>query len=325
MGLRSGDLVTTVDGKPVQTWDDLAAALAARGQRPAPLAVLRQSGPAFGFADVRELSPVQVVLTPRPTGAAGGGPLAAWGLAPPEMIVDYVEPGSPAEQVGLRTGDLILAVDGTPTTSWTQLVTALRSAPAKAHPLRWMTPEGAVREHAGLKLREVKETDEFKQEHTFYEFGAYNRLTTWKPDLVRIPWSDRISRAFVLAPVRTYEAARLMVLGVAQIFRGAIPADTVGGPIMLGYVANKAAGKGWEFFIGIMAFISINLALLNLLPIPVLDGGHCVLFTIEAIQRRPVSEGTRAIVSLVGLAFIVLLMVFAFRNDFMRYILPLFR
>ena len=89
---------------------------------------------------------------------------------------------------------------------------------------------------------------------------------------------------------------------------------------MLGYVANKAADQGWETFLFIMALISINLALINLLPVPILDGGHILIFTIEAIRRKPMSLSTRAGMSTVGLLFIVLLMALAFFNDCNRYI-----
>jgi regulator of sigma E protease len=100
-----------------------------------------------------------------------------------------------------------------------------------------------------------------------------------------------------------------------------VPSDTVGGPIMLANIAQVAASKGWEVFLWIMALISLNLALINLLPIPILDGGHVLIFTIEAIRRKPLSLQARIYITYVGLMILLALMVFAFKNDIVRYFL----
>ncbi len=97
-----------------------------------------------------------------------------------------------------------------------------------------------------------------------------------------------------------------------------VPASQIGGPIMLFDVASQAAKKGLEFYIFIMCLLSVNLGLLNLLPIPALDGGHLLLFSIEAVQRKPLTAKTRAIATQIGIAILLTLMAFALFNDLSR-------
>jgi len=104
-----------------------------------------------------------------------------------------------------------------------------------------------------------------------------------------------------------------------MLFTGQISARSVGGPIMIFDLASKAARRGWEDFLWLMAVISINLGLINLLPVPILDGGQVTFLGIEAIRRGPLSLRARAIAAYVGLTLVVALMAFAFWNDIQRY------
>ena len=113
-----------------------------------------------------------------------------------------------------------------------------------------------------------------------------------------------------------------MTYGFGQIVRGRVPLTTLGGPIMIGYAAGVAAEQGFDQYLWLMALISINLALLNFLPVPILDGGLLVFFTLELFKRRPPSPRAREIATYVGLVVVVTLMLFAMRNDVVRYLLP---
>jgi regulator of sigma E protease len=101
-----------------------------------------------------------------------------------------------------------------------------------------------------------------------------------------------------------------------------VPLTTLGGPIMIGYVAGVAAEQGFDQYLWLMALISINLGLLNFLPVPILDGGLLVFFTLELFKRQPPSPRAREIASYVGLVIVAALMLFALRNDVVRYLLP---
>jgi regulator of sigma E protease len=112
-----------------------------------------------------------------------------------------------------------------------------------------------------------------------------------------------------------------MVRGLGSLLRGDSPRDAVGGPIMMYRIASVSGAQGWDAFLLMIALISINLGLLNLLPIPVLDGGHLLIFAVEAVRRRRLSTRVREAVVMVGLALIVALTVLALKNDIVRYLL----
>jgi regulator of sigma E protease len=118
------------------------------------------------------------------------------------------------------------------------------------------------------------------------------------------------------------ETANIVVMTVkslGMLIRNEAPVSQLGGPIMLFDVAQKAAQKGWAYYIYIMCLISVNLGLLNLLPIPALDGGHLLLFGIETIQGKPLTQKTRAIATQIGVAILLTLMALALFNDIMRF------
>jgi regulator of sigma E protease len=117
---------------------------------------------------------------------------------------------------------------------------------------------------------------------------------------------------------KTWEVTNLIVTGIVKIFQKSVPADSIGGPIMIIQMAKSSADEGMVMLLGLMAVISVNLAILNLLPIPVLDGGHLLFYAIEAITRRPVHIKVREYANMVGLFLILGLMVFAFYNDIAR-------
>jgi regulator of sigma E protease len=114
------------------------------------------------------------------------------------------------------------------------------------------------------------------------------------------------------------EVVRLTALGIARIVDGTISFKTVGGPIMLFRIAAQAVEEGLESFLFKMALISVNLGLMNLLPIPVLDGGHLAACLVEGLTRRPLSLRAREIANLVGILLLVLLMIVVFKNDIVR-------
>ena len=119
---------------------------------------------------------------------------------------------------------------------------------------------------------------------------------------------------------RTWDMVVLTVVGIIKLIQRIIPADTLGGPIMIFQMAGQQASLGVMNFFLFMAVISINLGVLNLLPIPILDGGHILFLGIEAVRRKPLSEKVMMIAQRIGLAIIITLMVFAFYNDIMRFI-----
>jgi regulator of sigma E protease len=118
--------------------------------------------------------------------------------------------------------------------------------------------------------------------------------------------------------LQTYKVTELMVVIIAKLIKGDISTDTLGGPIMIAQMAGDSAKAGVGSLISFIALISVNLAIINLLPIPILDGGHLLFFLIEAIKRRPVSIKVREVAQQIGLFILILLMILVFYNDITR-------
>jgi regulator of sigma E protease len=125
--------------------------------------------------------------------------------------------------------------------------------------------------------------------------------------------------AVVKGTVQTVNIIELTILSLAKMVERVVPLESIGGPIMIAKMAGEQASAGGVSFLAFMALLSINLGILNLLPIPVLDGGHLVFYAVEMIFRRPVSMRVREIAQQVGLVLLISLMVLAFYNDILRY------
>jgi regulator of sigma E protease len=134
----------------------------------------------------------------------------------------------------------------------------------------------------------------------------------------KVPFRIGPIEAARAASANLTEVVRLTVLGIGRIVTGDISFKTVGGPIMLFSIASEAAEEGWGTFLFQMALISVNLGLMNLLPIPVLDGGHIAQAALESVTRRPLSVRAREIANIVGLILLFTLMLFVFKNDIVR-------
>jgi len=150
-------------------------------------------------------------------------------------------------------------------------------------------------------------------------FGARNDVD--RGTGATIPIDGRFGFAMGKAVGRTGETISTMVSGFFKILGGDTPGDALGGPLMMYRVASVSGNQGWDSFLLMLALISINLGLINLLPIPMLDGGHLLVFALEAARRRPLSTRMRERVQLAGLIVVGLITVLAVHNDITRYLL----
>jgi regulator of sigma E protease len=316
-GLRTGDLVISVDGAEVHNWTALAAALDdARGRR--AIAYLRGE-PVPGIPQVRVLSAGMADLVPEPIADARGRLRQDTGIAPAEMFITHVEPGSPAARAGLARGDLITTLDGEPVRYWMLLDQALQRDPERVWRIGWLRrgPSAHATAGTGLVRQDRREViDEFGNVTRRLRFGASNDFDPGDGD--RIAIERRLSYAASKAVERTGDTIVQMAAGGLSIIRGETPHDSVGGPLMMYRVASVSGSKGWDAFLLMLALISVNLGLINLLPVPMLDGGNVVLFALETATRAPLSPRARARIMMCGLAVVAAITVLALRNDIMR-------
>ncbi|MCD8554911.1 RIP metalloprotease RseP [Seleniivibrio sp.] len=223
--------------------------------------------------------------------------------------VGGVTEGSAAAQAGLAKGDMIISVDGVSMKFWDDMSEYIQGKGGKPVVL------GIDR---GGRTFEVTVTPQtVTDKNIFGEAVKVGRM-----GVMRGEKNEKVSLAFPQAVSQgvkqTYNVSVLMVTGVVKLFQKVVPADSLGGPIMIVQLAKESAETGAVAFFGFMALISINLGILNLLPIPVLDGGHIFFLIIEAITRRAVSIRVREIANLAGMALLMFVMFFAFYNDIMR-------
>jgi regulator of sigma E protease len=223
--------------------------------------------------------------------------------------VGEVIEGKPAGRAGIKAGDLITSVNGKPLSRWD--VFAKTIAESKGAPLTIQVMRGAI-------------------PFVFVVTPESRTVKNLLGDTVTSPMIgvvasgetviDRFGpvEALVKGSVQTWNVIDLTVLSLVRLVQRAIPLDTIGGPIMIAKMAGQQAAAGGVSFLAFMALLSINLGILNLLPVPVLDGGHLFFYIWELVFRKPVSIKTREIAQQIGLMLLISLMVLAFYNDIAR-------
>ncbi len=319
LGMKTGDLVVAIDGHPVDNWTDVGRRLGA-GARRTSVVYLRPT-PIPGVEQVRLMAPRFADLVPRVDVDERLKRTSYTGLERAEMFVARVEPGSPADSIGLRAGDLLLDLDGQPVIHWLELEQRLLAEPDRTWTIRWRRAVGDKVEVLSSSVTQVRRAQLDEYGHTVERlvFGAHNDVDRGVGQVVEI--DGRIGYALSKAVERTGETMRIVVSGFFAILGGDAPSDTLGGPLMMFKVASVSGNRGWDSFWLMIALISVNLGLINLLPVPMLDGGHLLVSTIETVRGRAISERTRERVQWVGLGLVILIVLLATRNDVMRYLL----
>jgi len=231
-------------------------------------------------------------------------------LANPDAEIGHVQEGRPAAAAGFAAGDVITSVDGAPIASWVELSEAIRASDGRELAIT------ATRDGASVTLRVTPE--ERDQKNLFGEVvGAKYYAIGVGPGTIHedIGLVGSVGTGFE----RTLWWISTISTSVYKLVRGEIPAAEIGGPILIAQTAGSQAEQGGlESLVQFMAVISINLGILNLLPIPILDGGHLLFFLIEAVMRRPLDMRQREVAQQVGLVILIALMAFAFYNDIGR-------
>jgi len=307
-GLKTFDKVVKLGGASVDDYEDLAAKLASSDQ-PLHLEVLRPREVAAPGGTLWSLEPVAVDV---PAPARPG----EYGVEASDLTLFAIEPGGAAEEASLRRGDRVLSVDGAPAILWTDEVeSALRAAGTR--PVQFAVRRDGREQVFSVVQHLRKEPDETGVKHDVPDLGAAPDLNSFG-NAERIQIRDSLAQGLAHATLGLSEVVRQQVLGIARIITGHISSRAIGGPLMIADVARRAAEAGWRELLITMSLISVVLGLMNLIPVPVLDGFHVLAAGIEAVRRRPLSVRFREIANVVGIALLLTLMLYAFRNDAMR-------
>jgi regulator of sigma E protease len=222
--------------------------------------------------------------------------------------VSGVEEGAPAAAAGIMKGDRVIAIDGVPVSEWEELSQRIKTSGGKPLQLQIRRGDKVIDLTVQPTKRESRTIFGEPKEDWVIGIGSQVTIEKGKPGL-----------AVVRAVQQTYEYSRLTLLAFYKMIVGDVSPRNIGGPILIAQMAGQQAQEGLGSFLAFLAVLSINLGILNLLPVPVLDGGHLVFFAVEAVIRKPVSLKYREMAQQVGICLLALLMVYAFYNDIVRF------
>jgi regulator of sigma E protease len=297
-GLRTFDVVTHVGGKPIRRYMDLVAELSDNHGETMPVTYLRPIGvpnALGGLADMAIFEAGVVALTPD---ANGTDLLSRTGIELADLYAAVVPEDSYLYKAGLRPGDKILRLDDEPLPAWSTFRERLLAGLDRPHRIDYLAARDGRTRSGTFQVRREE-------------------VQHWIPlaPEERVEHPAPIRYALEKAVEETVAVTRFILIAFVRLAEGKLSLDSLAGPIKIYEVAGQEGRKGPDYFIWVMALISINLGLLNLLPIPVLDGGHLMFFLIETVMRRPLPLRVREIAHLVGMVILLGLMILVCKND----------
>lgn len=291
-GIMKGDLIESVDGVNVNTWNSLMEMIALNPGREIELGIKRGD-----VSLTKSFVPASIKNTDF------GVDVGVSGLSASSVpVVDALMKGDPADKAGIKPGDIIKSVGGKEITHWRELNLELSTS----------EPKEIVFERDG-ELMEVMITPRYDKESDRYLIGVLK-----DSDIVFKSYGpiEAVKRGLG----RAVELTALLFTVLKGLVVGTYSMDTLGGPIMIGKVAGQAASSGISSLLMLMAFLSLQLGIINLFPIPVLDGGHLFFFAMEGVIGKPLNEEVMIIAQNVGMVLLLALMVFVTWNDIARMI-----
>jgi regulator of sigma E protease len=307
-GVGTGDTVRSVDGEPVATWQDLRWLIlqAALQRHAVQLETLSERG---------HISTVTIDLQGFPAEEVESDVMERIGLRlwrpTLEPVLGQVVPGSAAERAGLAPGDRVLRADGKPIDTWEALVAAVRARPGAPLQLQ-IEREGTTR------TMEVTPESVAAGQQRIGRIGAAPRVPASQADKILIRVQHGPIASLSKGVAKTWDISIFSLKMLGRMLIGQVSWKHLSGPVTIADFAGQSAQMGWISYISFLALISISLGVLNLLPIPLLDGGHLLYYAIEIVKGGPVSERVMELGQRVGLALLLVMMAFAFYNDLNR-------
>jgi regulator of sigma E protease len=285
-GIRAGDRILTVDGESMATWDDVEIAVKTRPNRSMPITVDRDGRP-LSF-DVR-------------SSAEGRWEAGEIGITPiTRPVAMALERGDPADAAGVKPGDVIVAVNGTRMASTESLTTIIRANAEKSIDLL-VSRKGAERHIPVVPM--------LKEGRGWIGITIVPETKSFKPGPLE---------AVRLSVEQNAKSSVLILKTLGGLFTGSTSVRQLQGPVGIAQISGESAKAGFLPLLTLMAVISLNLGLLNLMPVPVLDGGHILIMILEGVARRDFSMAVKEKMLLAGFVVLMLLMVTVIYNDLTR-------
>ncbi len=307
-GLRPGDTVRAVEGEPITTWQELRWRVlqAALQRSPLKLEIVNERG---------HLNTLTLDLRSFPADDVESDALERVGLRlyrpPLDPVIGQVVGGGAAERAGLASGDRVVLADGKPVDSWEALVAAVQAKPG--------LPLGLTIERDGVRRTiEVVPASVALGERRIGRIGAAPQVPASHADKMLIRVQHGAAESLWKALLKTGDIALFSLKMLGKMLLGEVSWKHLSGPVTIADFAGQSAAMGWVSYLTFLALISISLGVLNLLPIPLLDGGHLMYYAIEIVKGKPLSERAMELGQRVGLALLLVMMAFAFYNDLNR-------
>lgn len=306
--MQVGDKITAVDGNETKTWEKLNFALVNRVGETGSIEIQADRA---GQIQTFKL-PIQDFLKNQNQSA-----LESLGFTPyrphiPAIATKLSADGAAIRQ-GMKQGDQILAIDGVKVKDWFDVVQIIQASPEK------LLKIDVLRQNQRMQLQVMPQAQRDNMGNVSGVLGVQSI-----PGKINIPadYKQTIqynpAEAFGMAVDKTGQISSMILNSIIKMVRGLIGLDNLSGPITIAKVAGQSAEMGWQTFISFMALMSVSLGILNLLPIPMLDGGHLIYYFIELIRGKPVSEQIQLVGLKVGMVLLGSMMLLALFNDFMR-------
>ncbi len=303
-GLMPQQEIIAVDGQETSSWQDVNYQLIKRLGETGTLDIQVKAGSHHELAITQWLSDAE---EPNPLKALGFSPYRP--TVPP--ILAELQDNMPAQQAGLKPGDVILAVDGQNIQNWLEFVVLVKANAGKALSLNVGRNDSTL----DIDLIPATRTDSNGKSMGFA--GAMVKAPVLPEGFIRTRSYDPFT-ASVKAVEKTWDMTVVTVQSIGKMIQGLLSVKNLSGPITIAKVASSQVQAGFEAFIGFLAYISIMLAVVNLLPIPVLDGGHFLFYIIEAVKGSPLSEKVQLMGMKLGMTLLLMVMVVAIFNDVSR-------
>ena len=304
-GFQVGDRITSINGKAVHDWMDAQTEL---------VIALQAGNVTVGVQDAQGAATTRIMdveANPASVDAATQGQgVGIWPIKVKSEI-SQVLPNSAAERAGLKAGDKVIAVNGQKLLGWKDWVDVIKASPGKDLSL------DVQRQGQMLSLMLRPDSEDLGQQLVGKAGVAASIDNDWEAQ-VKTQREVGIGESVVLAAQKTWNLSALTLKFLGKLIMGEASIKGISGPVSIGEMAGKSAMMGLETYIQFLAVISISLGVMNLLPIPVLDGGHLLYYIIEWVRGKPLSEHVQTVGLKIGLCIMGLFMLVAFFNDFTR-------